>query len=80
MRATSVLFSVISLVALVQADCCPAGTQVNCCIKLDGTTASTCAEPGATYCQEPGSSLVPVCCKEYSLTPRGYVGTGCTKL
>ncbi|KAF3483357.1 uncharacterized protein GIQ15_02681 [Arthroderma uncinatum] len=79
MRAATVLFSALSLLGLAQASC-PEGTTVNCCIKLEGTTASTCAQPGATYCQEPGNSLLPVCCKSYSLTPRGYVGTECTKL
>lgn len=28
------------------------------------------AEPGATYCQEPGQALIPVCCKSYSNVSR----------
>ncbi|KAM5430428.1 hypothetical protein McanMca71_005722 [Microsporum canis] len=81
MRVSSFIFSALSLVAFVQAAECPAGTQVNCCQMLnENKNAYTCATPGATYCQAPGQPLIPVCCKSYSLTPKGYVGSNCAKL
>ncbi|EFR04719.1 hypothetical protein MGYG_07727 [Nannizzia gypsea CBS 118893] len=81
MRVSSVIFSVLSLVAFSQAAECPAGTQPNCCQNLnENKVGYYCAEPGATYCQEPGQTLIPVCCTKYSNTPRGYTGEGCTKL